>query len=54
MIIKTIKVMTSLSVALVVGTSLAVGTYMVYRAAAKPKLNYTEPPTNPEPKGNSS
>ncbi len=52
MMIKTMKVMTALTVAVVAGAALAVGTCMVYRAAAKPK--YTEPPTNPDPKGNSS
>jgi len=52
MMVKTMKVMTTLTVALATGAALAVGTCIVYRAVAKPK--YTEPPTNPEPKGTSS
>ena len=39
--IKTMKVMTALTVTLAVGTALAVGTCMIYRATAKSK-KYTE------------
>jgi len=52
MMIKTMKLVTAVTVAFAAGTALAVGTCMVYRAATKPK--YTEPPINPEPKENSS